>query len=48
MSAFIAETVSGTTLGCAIATKGYFKAVREVCDKHDILMILDEVRSFWH
>lgn len=43
VAAFIAETVSGTTLGCASATKGYFQAVRDLCDKYDILMILDEV-----
>lgn len=43
VAAFIAETVSGTTLGCATATEGYFKAVRALCDKYDILLILDEV-----
>ena len=43
VAAFIAETVSGTTLGCATATQGYFQAVRRLCDKYDILLILDEV-----
>jgi adenosylmethionine-8-amino-7-oxononanoate aminotransferase len=43
VSAFVAETVSGTILGCLPAVPGYFKAVREICDKHDILLILDEV-----
>jgi adenosylmethionine-8-amino-7-oxononanoate aminotransferase len=43
VAAFIAETVSGTTLGCATATRGYFQAVRALCDKYDILLILDEV-----
>ncbi|KAF5706172.1 ornithine aminotransferase [Fusarium mundagurra] len=43
VSAFVAETVSGTTLGCLPAVPGYFKAVREVCDKHDVLLILDEI-----
>jgi adenosylmethionine-8-amino-7-oxononanoate aminotransferase len=43
VAAFIAETVSGTTLGCLPATRGYFKAVQEVCDKHGALLILDEV-----
>lgn len=46
VSSFIAETVSGTTLGCVPAVKGYFKAVREICDKYDILLILDEVSLF--
>jgi adenosylmethionine-8-amino-7-oxononanoate aminotransferase len=44
VAGFVAETVSGTTLGCLPATHGYFKAVREVCDKYGILLILDEVR----
>ena len=41
--AFIAETVVGATLGAVTAVPGYFKRVREVCDKHGILLILDEV-----
>lgn len=43
--AFIAETVVGATLGCAAALPGYFKAVREICDRHGALLILDEVMS---
>ena len=41
--AFVAETVVGATLGCATALPGYFPAVREVCDRHGALLILDEV-----
>jgi adenosylmethionine-8-amino-7-oxononanoate aminotransferase len=41
--AFIAETVVGATLGAVPAVPGYFKRVREVCDRHGILLILDEV-----
>ncbi|MDI3307504.1 MAG: aspartate aminotransferase family protein [Acetobacteraceae bacterium] len=43
--AFIAETVVGATLGCVAALPGYFKAVREICDRHGALLILDEVMS---
>ncbi|EPY53127.1 hypothetical protein SPOG_03668 [Schizosaccharomyces cryophilus OY26] len=43
IAAFIAETVPGTCLGCTTAVDGYFKAVRRVCDKYDIILILDEV-----
>ncbi|KAE8350843.1 pyridoxal phosphate-dependent transferase [Aspergillus coremiiformis] len=43
--AFVAETVSGTTLGCVPAVSGYFKAMKEVCDRHGALLILDEVMS---
>ncbi|KAF4340511.1 carboxypeptidase 2 [Fusarium beomiforme] len=43
--AFIAETVSGTSLGCAPPVPGYFKAIKEVCDRHGALLIMDEVMS---
>ncbi|KAB5526272.1 pyridoxal phosphate-dependent transferase [Coniochaeta sp. 2T2.1] len=43
VAAFVAETVSGTTLGCLPAVPGYFKAVRDVCDKYGALLILDEI-----
>ena len=41
--AFIAETVVGATLGAVPAVPDYFKRVREICDRHGILLILDEV-----
>ena len=41
--AFIAETVGGATLGCVTPVPGYFKRVREVCDRYGVLLILDEV-----
>jgi adenosylmethionine-8-amino-7-oxononanoate aminotransferase len=41
--AFVAETVGGATAGCLTAPRGYFNRVREICDRHGILLILDEV-----
>jgi adenosylmethionine-8-amino-7-oxononanoate aminotransferase len=41
--AFVAETVGGATAGVLTPVPGYFKAVREVCDRYGILLILDEV-----
>lgn len=41
--AFIAEPVVGATSGCVAAEAGYFPAIREVCDRHGALLILDEV-----
>ncbi len=41
--AFIAETVGGATAGVLVPTPGYFKRVREICDRYGILLILDEV-----
>ena len=41
--AFVAETVVGATMGAVPAVAGYFKHVRKICDRHGILLILDEV-----
>ena len=41
--AFVAEPVVGATLGAVPAVPGYFRAVRAICDRHGILLILDEV-----
>jgi adenosylmethionine-8-amino-7-oxononanoate aminotransferase len=41
--AFMAETVVGATAGAVTATPGYFKRIREICDRHGVLLILDEV-----
>ncbi|WP_333705387.1 aspartate aminotransferase family protein [Ottowia beijingensis] len=43
--AFIAETVGGATAGVLVPVPGYLKAVREVCDRHGVLLILDEVMA---
>ncbi|KAL9610676.1 MAG: hypothetical protein Q9167_004624 [Letrouitia subvulpina] len=40
--AFVAETVVGATTGCVPPVPGYFQAIRDVCDKHGVLLILDE------
>ncbi|MGO2288023.1 MAG: aspartate aminotransferase family protein [Pseudomonas helleri] len=41
--AFVAEPVVGATLGAVTAAPGYFKAIRQVCDRYGVLLILDEV-----
>ncbi|MGB2816399.1 MAG: aspartate aminotransferase family protein [Burkholderiaceae bacterium] len=41
--AFVAETVGGATSGALTPPAGYFKRIREICDHHGILLILDEV-----
>jgi adenosylmethionine-8-amino-7-oxononanoate aminotransferase len=40
---FVAEPVVGATMGAVPPVKGYFRAVREVCDRYGMLLILDEV-----
>ena len=41
--AFVAEPVVGATLGAVPAMAGYFTRIREICDRHGVLLILDEV-----
>ena len=41
--AFVAETVAGATIGAVPPVPGYFKRVRELCDRYGVLLILDEV-----
>ncbi len=43
VAAFIVEPVVGATLGAVAAEAGYFKRIREICDKYGVLLILDEV-----
>jgi adenosylmethionine-8-amino-7-oxononanoate aminotransferase len=40
VAAFIAEPVVGATAGCVPPPEGYFKAVREICNRHGALLIL--------
>ena len=41
--AFIAEPVVGATAGAVPPVPGYFKRIRDICDRHGVLLILDEV-----
>jgi adenosylmethionine-8-amino-7-oxononanoate aminotransferase len=41
--AFVAEPVVGATMGAVPPVPGYFRAVREICDRYGMLLILDEV-----
>ncbi len=41
--AFVAEPVVGATAGAVAPVEGYFRRIREVCDRHGILLLLDEV-----
>jgi adenosylmethionine-8-amino-7-oxononanoate aminotransferase len=40
---FVAETVVGATSGAVPPGPGYLRRIREICDRHGILLILDEV-----
>jgi adenosylmethionine-8-amino-7-oxononanoate aminotransferase len=43
VAAFFAEPVVGASLGCAPPVPGYLKRLREICDRHGVLLVFDEV-----
>lgn len=43
VAAFVAEPVVGAASGCIPPVRGYFKAMKAVCDKYGALLVLDEV-----
>ncbi len=46
IAACIIEPIAGST-GTLVPPKGYLKRVREICNKHGILLIFDEVITGW-
>jgi beta-alanine--pyruvate transaminase len=46
ISACIVEPIAGST-GTLVPPKGYLQRLREICDKHGILLIFDEVITGW-
>lgn len=43
ISAFLAETVLGSTIGTVVPPSAYYAIVRDICRHHGVLLILDEV-----
>ncbi len=43
VAAFIAEPVGGSSTGAAVPPPDYFRRVREICTRHDVLFVADEV-----
>jgi hypothetical protein len=43
VAAFIAEPVGGSSTGASVPPPEYFRRVRDICDRHDVLFIADEV-----
>src|SRR6059036_3270283 len=46
VAAVILETVTGTN-GIIVPPDGYLQSIREVCDRHGIMLIFDEVMAGW-
>jgi adenosylmethionine-8-amino-7-oxononanoate aminotransferase len=45
IAAFIAEPIVGAAAGAVPGTRRYFETIREICDRHDVLFIADEVMT---
>lgn len=45
IAAFFAEPVVGATLGAVPAVGPYFREIREICDRYEVLLVLDEVMA---
>src|SRR5690606_38325883 len=43
--AFIMEPVGGASTGALVAPDSYYGRIREICDRHGVLLIYDEVMS---
>ena len=43
VAAFIAEPVGGSSTGASVPPPDYWRQIREICDRHDVLFIADEV-----
>jgi adenosylmethionine-8-amino-7-oxononanoate aminotransferase len=45
VAAIVVEPVVGATGGAIVAPPGYHQRLREICDRHDVLLIADEVMT---
>jgi hypothetical protein len=43
ISAFLAETICGATIGAVVPPPEYYEVIADICRKHEVLLILDEV-----
>jgi adenosylmethionine-8-amino-7-oxononanoate aminotransferase len=43
VAAFIAEPVGGSSTGATVPPPGYWERVRQACDRHEVLLIADEI-----
>ena len=45
VACFIVEPVVGATMGAVVPPPGYFQRIRQICDRYDVLFIMDEVNG---
>ncbi|HUP22540.1 MAG TPA: aspartate aminotransferase family protein [Thermoanaerobaculia bacterium] len=45
IAAFVTEAISGSSLGADMPPPEYLARVREICDRHEVLLVIDEVMT---
>ena len=45
VSAFLTEVIGGGSTGAAVPPPEYFSAIRKICDRNEILLIVDEIMT---
>ena len=43
VAAFIAEPIGGSSTGASVPPPGYYARIREICDRHGVLFVADEI-----
>jgi adenosylmethionine-8-amino-7-oxononanoate aminotransferase len=43
VAAFIAESVGGSSTGASVPRPDYYRRIREICDRHEVLFVADEI-----
>ena len=43
VAAFIIEPIGGSSTGASVPRADFFRRVREICDRHDVLLVADEI-----
>ena len=43
VAAFILEPIGGSSTGASVPREGYLRRIREICDRHNVLLVADEV-----
>jgi adenosylmethionine-8-amino-7-oxononanoate aminotransferase len=43
IAAFIAESVGGSSTGASVPRPDYYRRIREICDRHEVLFVADEI-----